>query len=320
MRHADWAPELEQALDVWGAIRDNILQPEPAKPPNAASAPWRVFANRLVSERKDLILLAGVSREWRQKLRDNGILTTTQAALAGPQKLKELTDESAGADIFGNAAANELNAPVLRGDRPMALPQRARNLYFDFENADAIAPDTKPYVYLIGVWDAETGKYTALLARSQREEEKIFRDFAELVGDPAQALLYHWTEHEAHHIKLAANDYPAISSAMRGLLSACCDLKKAVQKAFYLPAPSFSLKAAAPAFGFDWRQHECGAMDSMAYYWDWISNNNEDAIKKVLVYNEDDCLAMHHIHRSLAQNGHFSIVQALEKINSGRTS
>ena len=59
-----------------------------------------------------------------------------------------------------------------------------------------------------------------------------------------------------------------------------------------MPAPSFSLKAAAPAFGFNWRQDDCGAMDSMVYFTNWLKTGNQDLLNKVLMYNEDDCKAM----------------------------
>ena len=61
---------------------------------------------------------------------------------------------------------------------------------------------------------------------------------------------------------------------------------------FYLPAPSLSLKAAAPAFGFRWRQDDCGAMDSMVYFTNWLKTGNKEQLDKVLMYNEDDCKAM----------------------------
>ena len=319
LRQHELERELDEVLDTWNAIKDGLLEPEPCKPPNAASAPWRAYANELVIKKKDIILLAGISREWRQKLRMSGIHTTDDAALAGLARLQELTDEQAAPEIYGNALAYRLNTPIGRDGARFALPQKSRNLYFDFENADSMQPGQPSYVYLIGVWDAETGTYSALLAKNAAEEEGIFRQFAELVGDPSQALLYHWTEHETHHIKEAAAKYPVLAKAMQALLPACCDLKKVVQKAFYLPAPSLSLKAAAPALGFSWRQLECGAMDSMAHYWDWVENNNQEAIKKVLIYNEDDCLAMHRVHKALSAREPLSLERARELIESGAT-
>ncbi|HOX24090.1 MAG TPA: ribonuclease H-like domain-containing protein, partial [Elusimicrobiales bacterium] len=196
LRQQDWENALTEVLDTWSVIKDGLLEPEPGKPPGAASAPWRIYANKLVYTRKDLVLLAGVSRENRQKLHAAGIHTVDESAHAGLDKLTALTDEQSGPEIFGNAATYVLQSPILRSAAAFTLPTRERNLYFDFENADALRPGEAPYVYLIGVWDAESRSYTGLLAKNAAEEEKIFAQFADLVGAPERATLYHWTEHE----------------------------------------------------------------------------------------------------------------------------
>ena len=79
------------------------------------------------------------------------------------------------------------------------------------------------------------------------------------------------------------------------------DLKIEVEKAFYLPAPSLSLKAAAPALGFNWRQKDCGAMDSMVYFTNWLKTADKALLDKVLMYNEDDCKAMLYLEEQLKQ-------------------
>jgi len=58
----------------------------------------------------------------------------------------------------------------------------------------------------------------------------------------------------------------------------------------------------------------------MAHYWDWVENGNQDAIKKVLIYNEDDCLAMHHVHKALAAQEPLSMERARILIESGATT
>ena len=93
-------------------------------------------------------------------------------------------------------------------------------------------------------------------------------------------------------MKALCNKYPNIKAELEYLISVCVDLKIEVEKAFYLPSPSLSLKAAAPALGFNWRQKDCGAMDSMVYFTKWLKDGDEAALKKVLMYNEDDCVAM----------------------------
>ena len=148
------------------------------------------------------------------------------------------------------------------------------------------------FVYFIGIWDKEEDKYVSFVAKTPEEEIKIFEQFYDYIKDFSDTALYHWTEYEVKKMKNLAGKNPKDEAKLKALCSICYDLKVSVNKQFYLPAPSFSLKAAAPAFGFNWRQDDCGAMDSMVYFTNWLKTGNQDLLNKVLMYNEDDCKAM----------------------------
>ena len=148
------------------------------------------------------------------------------------------------------------------------------------------------FVYLIGIWDKEENKYVSFVAKTPEEEIKIFEQFYDYIKDFANTALYHWTEYEVKKMKNLAGKNPQDAAKLKALCEICYDLKVSVNKQFYLPAPSFSLKAAAPAFGFNWRQDDCGAMDSMVYFTSWLKTGNDELLGKVLMYNEDDCKAM----------------------------
>ena len=45
-------------------------------------------------------------------------------------------------------------------------------------------------------------------------------------------------------------------------------------------------------FGFNWRQDDCGAMDSMVYFTSWLKTGEQHLLDKILMYNEDDCKGM----------------------------
>ncbi len=297
--HYNWCHRLDAEMERWFAIRDGRLEPETDRPPTAALAPWRKYANRLASERKDLIMLPGHGWDMRTKLREAGIKNTDDVVNAGYARIKELAGAFA-ADIFGNSLAYFHNKPVVRQTGLFPPSKGERNLYFDFENSDSLCSPLGAHTYLIGVWDKEAGRYIAFTAKGPKEEEKVFRDFIAYVGDPAKVILYHWTESELYTLRETAKRYPALADYIKALFPSCVDLKAITQKSFYIPSPSFSLKAVAPAFGFNWRQHDVGAMDAMVYYWDWLEGA-EDALQKFLLYNEDDCVAMLHVETELGK-------------------
>ena len=297
---------VQKHLQEWLAIKEGSLVPEAKKPPKAALSPWRVYANKYLFEKKDIVLLPHLNSAQRAILRQNNINTYEDVTNAGLKKIKELLYDpehksNIDADVYYHALAYHLNKPILRQKGIFPLPAKERNLYFDFETTETFTKDTRSFVYLIGIWDKEAGKFVSFVAKSEEEEEKIFKQFADYMGNPQKAALYHWTEYEVKKMKELCGKYPAISQDLQKLVSDCIDLKIVMEKAFYFPSPSLSLKAAAPAFGFKWRQDDCGAMDSMVYFTRWLKEGDDSLLAKVLMYNEDDCKAMLFIEDFLKQ-------------------
>ncbi len=290
--YQDHQERLNRELTFWRSIRDGLAKPEAHKPPKAASAPWRVYANKIVAETKDLLMLPGLNTEMRQCLKINGIFNTDDVAHAGLERLCGILEEPHATDSYYNALAYLHHKPVLREAGHFPPPAKKYNLYFDFEATETFTKDNVSFVYLIGIWDKEENKYVSFVAKTPEEEIRIFEQFYSYIKDFSDTALYHWTEYEVKKMKNLAAKNPQDADKLKALCNICYDLKVAVNKQFYLPAPSFSLKAAAPAFGFNWRQDDCGAMDSMVYFTNWLKTGNEELLNKVLMYNEDDCKAM----------------------------
>ncbi|MCQ2410021.1 MAG: TM0106 family RecB-like putative nuclease [Elusimicrobiaceae bacterium] len=299
--YAKHGPRLERELTFWRAIRDGKAKPEAHKPPKAASAPWRVYANKTVAQTKDLLMLPGLNTEMRQCLKINGLYNTDDVAHTGLTKLQEILEEPHATDSYYNAQAYLHNRPILREEGHFPPPTKKYNLYFDFEATETFTKENVSFVYLIGLWDKEQNKYVSFVAKTPQEELGLFEQFYEYVKDFNDTALYHWTEYEVKKMKKLAAKHPAAAEKLNALCAICYDLKVATQKAFYLPAPSFSLKAAAPAFGFHWRQDDCGAMDSMVYFTNWLKTGQDELLTKVLMYNEDDCKAMLDLENKLRQ-------------------
>lgn len=298
---------LTRELEFWQRIRDGVAKPEAHKPPKAAAAPWRVFANRVVAQSKDLLMLPGLNTEMRQCLKINGMFNTDDVARAGLAKLQTILEEPHATNSYYNALAYLHKKPIVREVGHFPPPAKKYNLYFDFEATETFTKENKSFVYLIGIWDKEKDKYVSFIAKTPEEEIKIFEQFYDYIPDFSQTALYHWTDYEVRKMKKLAGSVPTDAAKLQALCSICFDLKVAVNQAFYLPAPSFSLKAAAPAFGFNWRQDDCGAMDSMVYFTNWLKTGNDELMQKVLMYNEDDCKAMLYLEEKLKQTEPFHV-------------
>lgn len=292
---------LNEELIFWNNIRTGLAKPQAHKPPKAASAPWRVYANRWVTQNKDLVLLPHLNIQMRQFLKINGLFNTDDVAKVPLEKLQTILEEPYATETHYNALAYWHNKPILRQEGHFPPPSKKHNLYFDFEATETFTKENKSFVYLIGLWDKEQDKYVTFVAKTPEEEISIFEQFYNYIQDFEDTILFHWTEYEVRKMKTLAGVYPQYAEHLNKLCSLCYDLKVCVNNAFYLPAPSFSLKAVAPIFGFNWRQDDCGAMDSMVYFTSWLKTGDESLLHKIFMYNEDDCKAMLVVENALKQ-------------------
>lgn len=289
----------EKWLNDWRAIRAGKEMPDPPGWEKTDS-PWRVYANKVLKERLDLTLLPGVGPSGRAKLRK----------LFGVESIRDLYEiplkrftremgETSGVSLYNHVQAYRLGKPIPVRNGGFTLTRRRRNIHFDFETSDEVHPTEPSHVYLIGAIDEATDGFAYFLAKGAAEEEKMFRDFLDYVGNPEEAILYHWTDFEIGEVKGVMKRYPRLQPRLQALIDSCVDLKEAVASQFYLPVPTYSIKSVAPFLGFDWRQEDVGAFESMVLYWDYLEGD-EEGIKKAVLYNEDDVRAMVHVVRSLS--------------------
>jgi predicted RecB family nuclease len=293
--------EINNARRLWRSLCDGSVIPEAKRPPNATSSPWRLYGNKRLLDEKNLLLLAGVQKRERDKLRDAGCETVDQLWNLRREEVSEILGAHYGEIAYHVAQAYKSNGPVLKPEQHLNLPRAKRLLYFDFETSDSIHPTEPPHTYLIGCYDGTRDQFVKFLARGAADEGRVFSEFFDYIGEPRDVLLYHWTDFEIHQLRHVARRWPLLAATIEQLIDKCIDLKEAIQAAVYLPVPSFSIKCVAPALGFHWRQNDIGAFQSMVCYWDYLENRDLFAIDSALIYNEDDCMAMWHVDQELAR-------------------
>ena len=292
---------IDEVVSRWAGLRDGAAeQPETRRPPDVTDSPWRVYGDRLVRERRDLVLLAGVKAPERAKLRAADIHSVDDLWSRSLEEVSEILGPHHGAIACHVARSYRTGQPVPRDGRELRIPRAKRLLYFDFETADDAHPTLPPHVYLIGCWDGARDRFVKFLARGPEDEAGIFEDFIDYVGEDVDAVrLYHWTDYEVWQMKAVMRRWPRLEGPLTRLMGSCVDLKQCIQDAVYLPVPSFSIKSVAPALGFNWRQQGFGAYEALLCYWDSIDTGDRSLAEKAVRYNEDDCLAMWHVDQAL---------------------
>jgi uncharacterized protein len=291
--------DLDSLRRSWKSLRDGHEIPETKRPPNTTASPWRIYGNQRVTAERDLVLLAGIQKRERDKLRKAGVQRIDRLWDLSVAEICAMIGDHYGPMAHGVAQAYKQGDPILKPGRRLEIPRARRQLYFDFETSDGVHPTEPPHTYLIGCYDAARTQFVKFLARGAEDEGRIFEEFIDFVGDSRDICLYHWTDFEIRQMGRAARRWPALGGSLERIIEHCVDLKEAIQSAVYLPVASFSIKAVAPALGFHWRQKDVGAYQSMACYWDYLENRDLFAIDRAILYNEDDCLAMWHVDREL---------------------
>ncbi len=293
--------DIEAARQLWRSLRAGSIVPEAKRPPNASHSPWRHYGNQRVLEGKDLLLIARIQKREREKLRQAGIFTVDQLSGLRREQIAEIIGEHFGTIAYYVSQAYKFGVPILKPGHDLRIPRAKRMLYFDFETSDSVHPTEPPHVYLIGCYDGKRDQFVKFLSRGAEDEERIFAEFLDYIGDPRDVCLYHWTDFEIHQLRRVARRWPLLAVMIEPVIAKCVDLKLAIESAVYLPAPSFSIKCVAPALGFNWRQKDVGAYQSMVCYWDYLENKDLFAIDRAIIYNQDDCMAMWHVDQKLAR-------------------
>ena len=304
--YKDVISKVDDALSKWRQIRDGILKPEP-NGIDKTSAPWRVYANKILSDSKDLTLLPDIGPAGRSLIRETlNINSIDELANFSLEQLIQTFKEKTARNIFYHAQAYKYGKTVIAPGTKFKIPRRKRHIYFDFETSDEVHPTEPPHVYLIGAWDIEADRFVYFLGRGANDEERIFNEFIEYVGNPSGCCLYHWTDFEISVMKDVAERHPGLSPGLNRLMEYCIDLKEIIKHQVFLPVPTYSIKSVAPALGFNWRDEgKVDAFESMTLYWDFLKDGDKLKIKKAIDYNEDDCKAMVHTDLKLSEEFNF---------------
>ena len=287
--YANITPQMQHHLAEWRAIRDGQRQLQPLAYDSTGS-PWQKYANRLIEERQDISLLPGVGPKTAPKLRAQGFQSWTDVLPLGKD---ECVANFGGDDRYYHALARQQNRPVFRHSEAAAIRRRGRIVHFDVEDILFVDPPTvtRPHVYMVGVAEPD-GSTRIWTARGEKDEARMWTDFLDWLGDPADVALYCWADYEFGKLDQAAADHPGLAHRLLAAKAALIDLKEEIKGRPFFPVKSYSIKEVAPVCGFHWSQADVDGLSAQLMYVDWLRTGDDSIIKKVEQYNREDVLAM----------------------------
>ncbi len=268
---------------------------------------WYYVCKQWCADNDDPTQVFYLGRSVRDKLKaEAGIHTVAdvaaldvQALLAQKKKDKTFLKGLAEGSLTSAKRRAELfrskGAPVAY--EKINLPKVQYELFFDIED-----DPTQDFVYLHGIYVRENGKeyfkdFTATQI-STAAEEKAWADFWQYIWSLPKDdfAVYYYSSHEKATYGRLQKKYPVVISEEQ--LAAFFDhpyvidlYTNIVLKLTDWPLSSYSIKELATYLGFKWRDATPSGALSIQWFNDYIQKNDPAILKRILEYNEDDCIA-----------------------------
>ncbi len=267
---------------------------------------WYRHCYDIASTQQHLSLLPGVTQGRYTELQKLNITTLETLASMSPKRLETLPG-------FGLEAATRIarQAQVTLTNRALPaegfphgmeygrflqeeLPTAPIELYFDIESEPSM-----DLIYLHGVLlvDRTQGKtqFHAFLADNPEDEQRVWHEFLAFVWDYPTAPIFHFCPYEVQTVTKLAKLYDTPEERIQPLLTRFVDLHQLATRVATLPVESYALKNIARWIGFDWRDASANGAQSIYWYAQWLATQERAFLDSIVVYNEDDCRATHHI-------------------------
>ena len=224
-------------------------------------------------ERNDLSLLPNLPLKERERLNSRGIFTVSQLSYtfrprrrirqraARPEKyhhaLKSLAIREQKIHVVGG--------PQLRVDGTAVLFDVEANPYRDF-------------YYLIGVQlEAEQGIFhQSFWANDAADEERIWRDFLNILSGIRNPILVHFGAFETVFLKKMCRRYggPPNDSAAAKAIASAINLLSVIYAQVYFPTYSNGLKEIARFLGFEWTNSISSGLQSIIWRHEWEASGD----------------------------------------------
>lgn len=248
---------------------------------------FREQCQKKAIQEDNLSCLAHVTSKVIRRYERKGIFTVKQLSyLFKPRKRKKRSKNPP--PIIHSL---ELQALAIKEGRIYLkeLPEISRKdleIFLDIEGN----PDEGNY-YLIGMLVCQAGfqKYCAFWADSMNEEEKIWRDFLDLVNQYPDAPIYHYGSYEPKALAKLAKAYEIdISSLSKRLVN----LNSVIYGKIYFPTYSNQLKEIGHFVGAKWTSSNASGLQSLVWRNNWEEAHASTHKESLLTYNKEDCEAL----------------------------
>jgi len=280
---------------------------------------WEMFeefsdaANQFWKDNDSLELIADISSRQIDVLEKNNITTTNQLIEFEDEfihKIPHQTLDKIKRQASAQKKSNQDSTHIeLRNDEESIhwlhtlLPdEQPGDIYFDLEGYPFYnfrTEDTLEYLYGVAYKDSTNQLVFKddLWAESELEERYVFDQFVNWVEERIEKFpnlkIYHYAHYEKTSLLKSSQKFGLHEIIIDKWIKdgRLVDLYQIIRKSFILGKDSYSLKRIEEIPGYKRELDLNSGIDSIFYFEKYLSTNNEDIKKEILMYNMDDCFA-----------------------------
>lgn len=292
---ADFEQDFQEALTEAQRLISGQETSEPVLGSHCQLCQWHRRCERWVTEHADPTGLFFVGKV-KFRLREVGLKTIQDIAamdvnqyLKPPKKIPRTGKDSL-LRMKERARVRLAGKPEIRPG--FSFPTRVREVFFDIED-----DPTRGVTYLFGLLIKEQGRapvFQYFLAKRPEDEETTVRAFWGFLATAGEEVYYVYSHKERSTLKQLMERYDLDPTVLETYKSKEYDLySDLIVKYSDWPTYSYGIKQIAKQIGFKWRDPDPSGANSIAWYNQYLANPSDEApLQRILVYNEDDCLAM----------------------------
>lgn len=305
-----FGPKSPSAWELYESIKEevkalilNIKQNKPAISAACGLCRWHDSCKKWCQEKHDLSLLFNLGMSRRDVIaEDLGISTIEE--MGNVDVTKAITDKKQFGILKGIAEKTltqfahraTVKNPELKDS--VYFPKVSKELFFDIED-----DPTQEFVYLHGVYERNSDgnkRFIPFVAKdhTKTSEKEAWAEFwAYIRALPKDDYsVYYYSPHEKTIYKKLRELYPDVISETEleaffnhpNVIDLYNDI---VRSKTEWPLSSYGIKAIATYLGFKWRDESPSGALSIKWYNDYLKTKDEKILKRILEYNEDDCIA-----------------------------
>lgn len=210
-------------------------------------------------------------------------------------RLPYVTDMKALAERWIMAAKSSMNnKPYLI--KPFKFHTEG-TAYIDIELGGGIG------IFLIGLYDPSEGSAKQFIAykATKKEAKRILEEFLNFLKEKNYRQLYCFGGISNFDFNFLRSDIEELQVNKEKYQFAIQQIKKGkniyheLHKYVVIPSKSFGIKEVASSLGFKFRHPEIDWTNIGEYYQNYLENDDNNILRRILEYNEDDVLAINYV-------------------------